>query len=354
MFFSGVLVNADPNSKQLNEGSVFPVDYSKYCELKGIGTKNYEYIIQDYEGLANAVGDGVFPNNYTIYQDPEYKKLISQRRLIGDKWSFVNAKDIHACYFKWALVEDEEPGVKLFYTAYNLERAGLIEQAVKAYYACAIHFPRSLGWTYWNTPWYVGVKSIELVEVLLRKYPDIGYRLVDADIFVENGFDTDASNDVFFINPGRLVKTESLPKIEKEKGQIIKSVGGDFGKLVQYNNGDWEFQLKGKPTLIKAISYQPAPVMQSYDEGTMKDWMTYDSDNNGKPDSPLDAWVDKNGNNIQDKDEMSVGDFALMKDMGANSIRIYHHATNKELLRKAYKDYNISVLQGDLLGMYCV
>jgi beta-glucuronidase len=345
---------AEPVFTQHNEGTEFPVDYSKYGEFKGIGTKDYQYVIQDYEGLAEASGDGIFPNNYTIYQDPNYKKLIQQRRLVGNRWSFINAQDVQACYFKWALLEDEEPGVKLFYTAYNLERAGLIRQAVKAYYACAVHFPRSVGWTYWKTPWYVGLKSIEVVEALLRKHPEIGYKLEGADIFIKNGFDSNAGNDVFFINPGKLVPIEKEDSEPVDLGEIVRTLGGKNGEIVQFENGFWQFRVDGDPMLIEAISYQPAPVNQSYDEGTMKDWMLYDSDGNGLPDSPLDSWVDKNGNNKQDEDEPRVGDFQLMKEMGANTIRIYHHATNKELLRKGYKEQGLLVLQGDLLGMYCV
>lgn len=347
-------VFSEPVFKQHFEGSEFPVDYEKYGEFKNVGTENYEYVINDYENLCQAAGDGIFPNNFTIYQDPGYKKLVDERRLAGSKWEFVNAADIEACYFTWGIIEDEEPGVKLFYTAYNLERAGLIKQAVKAYYACAVHFPKSVGWTYWNTPWYIGLKAIENIEALLRKNPEIGYTLVGGEIIVQNGFDIDASNDIFIVNPGKLVKTETLNLTKAPAGKTVKIFGGVNGQVVQSENGDWSFMIDGKPVLIQAISYQPAPVFQSHDEGTIKDWMHYDSDNNGNPDSPLDSFVDKNGNNQQDSDEPSEGDFKLMADMGTNCLRIYHHSTNKELLRKAFKDYGFRVLQGDLLGMYCV
>ena len=345
---------ADPLFKQNFEGKEFPVDYEKYGTFKNVGTDKYEYEIKDYDGLSQAVGDGIFPNNFTVYSDPSYKKLVDERRLIGTKWEYVNGSDIQACYFTWSVLEDEEPGVKLFYTAYNLERAGLYQQAVKAYYAIVVNFPRSIGWTYWNTPWYVGVKAIDVIQVLLRKHPEIGYTLVGADITVQNGFDIDASNDIFIINPGKLVKTETLPKKNPDRGPVTRKLGGKNGELVQYQNGDWEFLIDGKPTMLKAISYQPISVFQSHDEGTVADWMTYDSNKNGKPDSPMDAFVDKNGNNKQDADEPSVGDFKLMADMGVNCVRIYHHATNKELLRQAFKDYGLRIMQGDLLGMYCV
>src|SRR3989338_3729532 len=41
-----------------------------------------------------------------------------------------------------------------------------------------------------------------------------------------------------------------------------------------------------------------------------------------------------------------------MKQMGVNTIRLYHHAMNKELLRRLYKEYGVRVIMGDFLGMY--
>jgi len=45
-----------------------------------------------------------------------------------------------------------------------------------------------------------------------------------------------------------------------------------------------------------------------------------------------------------------------MKDLGANCIRLYHHAdhNNKELLRDLYQNYGIMVMMGDFFGMYGV
>ncbi len=43
-----------------------------------------------------------------------------------------------------------------------------------------------------------------------------------------------------------------------------------------------------------------------------------------------------------------------MKELGANTIRIYHdpETLNKELLREMYEKYGISVIVGDFLGKY--
>jgi beta-glucuronidase len=113
--------------------------------------------------------------------------------------------------------------------------------------------------------------------------------------------------------------------------------------------------VKGKPTLVKAVAYAPTPLGKSPHEGyNLDSWALADANGNGKIDGPYDTWVDKNKNNIQDPDEKVVGDFALMKQMGVNAIRLYHHPMNKELLRQAYKEYGIRFILGDLLGMYAV
>ena len=90
--------------------------------------------------------------------------------------------------------------------------------------------------------------------------------------------------------------------------------------------------------------------------GTMTNWMKDDFNHNGKIDGPYDAFVDKNKNNIQDKDEPAVGDFKLMKDMGVNTIRLYHQPfkVNKDLMREMYDNYGIRVIMGDFFGKYAI
>jgi beta-glucuronidase len=112
--------------------------------------------------------------------------------------------------------------------------------------------------------------------------------------------------------------------------------------------------VEGKPYIIKGIAYSPAKIGQSPDNGTLADWMQEDYNNNGKIDGPYDSWVDKNWNNIQDPDEKPVGDFQLIKEMGCNTIRFYHHASNKKLLKDLYDRFGIMVIMGDLLGAYTI
>jgi len=41
----------------------------------------------------------------------------------------------------------------------------------------------------------------------------------------------------------------------------------------------------------------------------LKNWMTEDTNNNGRADGPYDTWVDANRNDQQDSDEPVVGIF---------------------------------------------
>ncbi len=335
------------------------VDYAKYGRFENVGTKDYKYIVNDQEGLSLAVGEGIYPNTSSIRWDPEYKKVLKEKRLEGDHWDFVQSPDLEAAFLKWATAPEPQ-GVKMFYTALILEKSGLIEHAIKCYYAIVVHYPSSYGWTYWHTPWYIGQASIAKINFLLRKHPEIGYKLDGADIKIINGFDNDVSNDIVITNPGSFVKVNPLDKIKPKPSKEYLSIKRRLGKgrvhLVQYETGDWELLVDGKPYIIKGVTYAPTKVGQSPDEGTQTDWMKDDFNQNTKIDGPYDAFVDRNKNNLQDANEPSVGDFRLMKDMGVNTIRIYHQpfGIDKELLREMYEKYGIRVIMGDFLGKYAL
>ncbi len=335
------------------------VDYAKYGEFKNIGTKDYQYLVKDQEGLSAAVGEGVYPNSTSIRWDPEFKKAQKEKRLNGLHWDFVHSPDLEAAFLKWATAPELQ-GVKLFYTGLILEKSGLIKQALKCYYAIVVHFPGSYGWTYWHTPWYVGQAAIAKINFLLRRNPQLGYKLADADIKIINGYDHDLANDIAITNPGRFVKANPLEKLRLKPSKDYLSIKRRLGKgkvhLVQYETGDWQLLVDGKPYIIKAVTYAPTKVGQSPDEGTLGNWMQEDFNQNGKIDGPYDAFVDKNKNNLQDKFEPAVGDFKLMQEMGVNTIRLYHQPfkVNKELLRDLYHKYGIRVILGDFLGKYAI
>lgn len=341
------------------------VNYRKYGEFVGVGTKDYNYKIIDQRGLIEAVGEGIYPDTSSVLKDPQFKRLKKEGRLEGSHWEFISGDDLQANFYKWATAA-EERGVKLFYTAFALERAGLIKEAIKAYYAVVVHFPRSVSWTYWKTPFYIAQTAIDRIDFLTRKYPKIGMRLEGARVKIINGFDNDISNDIVITNPGRIIKVkptrfrgypESKIRNQKLKDLKIKRrVTTGRIELLQYDNGHWQLFVDNKPYPIKAVAYSPNKVGQSPDEGTLEDWMQADYNQNGKIDAPYDAWVDKNRNNVQDKGEEAVGDFQLMKEMGVNTIRVYDHVLtrNKELLRDLYENYGIMTLMGDFLGAYAI
>jgi len=336
------------------------VDYEKYGQFKDAGTKDYKYIVTGQEGLIAAVGEGVYPNNIAVRRDPIFKQVIKDKRLEGDVWDFLYSPDLEAAFVKWA-TSSEPQGVKLFCTGLIFEKAGLITQAIKCYYSILVHFPGSYGWTYWHTPWYVGQAAIAKINFLLRRNPQLGYKLEGARVDILNGFDNEIVNDVVAANPGRFVKVDLAQEVDKVKPAVDslgvkKKIGKGKVRLVQYDNDHWQLLVEANPYIIKGITYAPTKVGQSPDEGTLGNWMQEDFNKNGKIDGPYDAFVDKNRNRIQDADELAVGDFKLMRDMGANTIRLYHHPlkVNKELMREMYNTYGIRVIMGDFLGKYAI
>jgi len=341
------------------------VDYAKYGTFSGIGTKDFKYSVKDQEGLSEAVGEGIHPNTSSVRFDPQFRKVRKEKRLIGSHWDFVRSPDLQAAFIKWA-VASEPPGIKLFYMGLVLEKSGLIKHAIKAYYAVVIHYPHTVGWTYWHTPWYVGQAAIARIKYLTEEYPQVNMKIEGASIRVANGYDNDISNDAFIVTPGRIVKgrvPETLSdrikrffEIRKQRGQVKRRLGEGKVRFVQYAGGDWELLVEGRPYVIKGITYAIVKVGQSPDDGSFKNWMEYDFNGNGKCDGPYDAFIDKNLNNKQDRNEPAVGDFEILRRMGANTVRLYHqpHALDKKILRDMYKRTGIRVILGDFLGKYAL
>ncbi|MFH1281188.1 MAG: hypothetical protein ABIH91_00515, partial [Candidatus Omnitrophota bacterium] len=105
--------------------------------------------------------------------------------------------------------------------------------------------------------------------------------------------------------------------------EIVESRGGKV-KVVKYGDGTWELLVNEKPYFIKGVLFNPVKIGESPDQSTMRDWMYYDDNQNGLNDVAYETWLDKNNNNKMDADELIDGDFKLMKDMGVNTIRLYH------------------------------
>lgn len=339
-------------------GVVGPLDYEKFGTFEGLGTSAYKYKINNKQGLGEAAGEGIFPYDGLI-RDPAYRALVAEKKLVGSHWTFVDGNSAAKNFYKWAST-NEDPGVKQFYTAMMLERAGLLEKAVKAFYALAVHFPKTVSWTYYDTPWYVGPASLDRVEQILRRHPQLKMALLDARIAIKGRFDANTKNDEFMINPGKLVSSKKIPvakPIDLSKMEVVKTIGGPLVELKQYKNKHWKLFVEGEPFPIRAITYSVTPVGKSPDRGNWnvsKDWQLVDTNNNQRHDGFDESFIDRNGNCKKDSNEPVVGDGKILKNLGVNTIRAYHHLYNKDLFRTLYKTHGIYILCGDLLGGYAV
>ncbi len=137
----------------------------------------------------------------------------------------------------------------------------------------------------------------------------------------------------------------------EETDELIQYRGTGTVQLLQFTSGQWQMRLDGKPYFIKGVVYEPVKVGDRLNASNT--WMTYDLNGNGTLDTAYEAWVDANNNNRRDKDEPAVGDFQLMKELGVNTIRIYHPSNiKKEVLSDLYKRFGIRVMMGNFLGAY--
>lgn len=338
------------------------VDYTKYGEFLNAGTKDYHYQVKDLKALASAVGQGIYPNLTDVYKDPNYKKAQQEGRLEGSHWDFVRSDDLEAALFKWATAP-EPWGVRLFYIGMVFEKAKMYEEALKSYHALIVHYPNATAWTYWQTPWYPAQAAVAKIKHILREHPELNLKYKWGKISIDNAFDNDPKNDIVVTYPGLIEPKTKLDIVNEQNGLDKKKVeltstkrtlGEGKVRLVQYTNGHWQLTVDGKPYVIHGITYAPTKVGQTPDKGTISNWMTDDFNNNSKIDGPHEAWVDKNLNNVQDKDEPNVGDFQLMKEMGVNTMRIYHQpfAADKAILRELFEKHGIMVIMGDFIGKY--
>jgi beta-glucuronidase len=141
--------------------------------------------------------------------------------------------------------------------------------------------------------------------------------------------------------------------------------------------GHWQLLVDGEPYFIKGFVYSPVKIGEDPGRATLRDWMYYDDDANGENDVAYQTWLDADRDARQDPDEKAKGDFALMRDMGANTIRLYHvasdhpdlgdiykvdpgikvqydHPVNQPLLRKLDREFGIKVIMGHFLGSWTI
>jgi beta-glucuronidase len=329
------------------------IDYARYGKFIGVGTRDYHYQMGRPSVLAAATGEGIYPNTSDVLKDPRYKEVYREGRLGGSHWDHVNTRDLEGAFYKWATAQDS-PGVKLFYTGLIFERAGMFAEAIKAYHAVVVHFPKCSGMTYWQTPWYPAAAAVAKIKNIIRFHPELDLEYTGGKVRIINGVDTELANDEFIVDPGVVRERPELKGAGvKEKrvnlGGVKRRLGGKKVQFVQHANGHWRMLVNGKPFMIQGVTYAPTKLGQTPDKGTLENWMFQEADSAHK------AWVDKNGNNVQDAGEIPAGDFALMKDMGVNTIRVYNNIKiNKELLRELYNTYGIMVILGDFVGKYAI
>ncbi len=339
------------------------VDWTKYGKFYNVGTKDYHYQIIDKEGLATALGEGIYPNIVGVYKDPRYKKALKAGRLQGSHWDFVNTTDLEAAFYKW-VTSPESRGVQLFYIGEIFEKANMYTHAIKAYQSLIVNFPSTVAWTYWQTPWYPAQAAVAKIQYLIRIHPELHMEFKGGKIRVINP--DDPHNFVAITRPGVLRKL-SLLEIAKQKlnlqpramslGKPVFYSGQGQVRFVKYENGQWQLLVDNRPFFIKGMSYMPTKVGQGPDDGTLVDWMREDDDHDGIIDAPYEAWVDKYGDNKHHADEPVVGDFKLMKDMGVNTLRIYYQPymkSDKAFLEKMYKGYGFKVAMSNFLGKYAI
>ncbi len=360
----------EPAFTLADPGSPEPLDYTRFGEFKSVGKDNVSYYITNMAGLQQAVGEGIFPNADGVLEDPAYRELAKAGALETPHWEALDLPDLRAAFFIWAQAP-EERGVKAFFTASTLEKAGLVVPAINAYYAVLVHFPRSACWAKDQSfVWYVAPASLAAIHRLCNAYPQLGFQLEGASWSIRNGDDTNLGNDDVAMQPGRFVKKDlaarlkSLPDLAALP--VAKRRGSGKVQAVQFANGHWQLRVDGKPFVVRGVSYGPTEIGYSPDnsEDFGSRWQFTDKNGNGKIDAAYDAWVDRNGNGSQDADEPAVGDFQLLKDMGCNAIRFFVPTTrdntydpsrvNKPLLRELHDRYGVYVIACDFLGAYTI
>ena len=339
------------------------VDWTKYGNFLNVGTKEFHYQITDQAGLVAALGEGIYPNIADVYKDPGYKKALKAGRLQGSHWDFVNTTDLQAAFYKWTSAP-ESWGARLFYIGVIFEKAGMYAQAIKAYDALIVNFPSTIAWTYWQTPWYPAQAAVYKIQYLIRMHPEVHMEFKGAGIRILNP--DDPHNFVVLPKPGIIRKFSALEIMEQQfiwhpkkipLGKPVYYSGQGQVRFVKYDSGHWQLLVDNEPFFIKGMSYMPTKVGQSPDNGTLVDWMQEDDNHDGIISAPYGAWVDKYGDNKRHPDEPAVGDFALMKDMGVNTLRIYYQSymkSDKAFLEKMYQGYGLKVAMSNFLGKYAI
>jgi len=339
------------------------VNYKKYGVFVNSGTEKYAYKILDKEGLKKAAGEGIYPNT-SIFSDPIFRKFKTDRKNKINPWDYVDSGSAQNDFYAWAQASEFDKGVKLFYVGEALRKAGLIKEALKAYYAVVVHFPRSVIWAQDGSfYWYVAPEAIARIRKICATYPELGIQLQGALAEVEKNPKNNPKLDKVRTWPGKFVSANWSRK-NTGPSEVTKTSSGKKVKVVKYDNRFWKLLVDGKPFVVKGVTYSCTTVGESPHAFTLRPWMRLDDNRNGKNDGMFDSWVDQNKNNRKDRSESVIGDAVLLENMGANAIRVYHNVDergnynpgeyDKELMRTLNKEHGIYFIMGDFLGAYTV
>ena len=351
----------EPEFELKNPGTEFPVDYEAYGYFEGIGTEDYRYVIQYEEDLARALGDGIYPGEL-LEDDPDFQ--IFRRRHSADVDPWQSWETSQEAFYAWSSNETLHPGVRLFYIGETLRKAGLIHQAMKAYYAVLVHYPKSHSWDVTGSfYWYVAPEAISRIRRLCAEYSELGIQLEDAFVQITRSSEKNPSKDIVKVWPGEF-KQVSLSPVSLKDLPVFQRRGDGRVQVVQYANGHWQLEVDGTPFVIKGVTYTSSKVGESPHNASLRPWMTLDDNFNGRNDGMFDSWIDSNRNNRKDEDETIIGDAMLLKTMGANAIRYYHNKTpdgkynplefDKDLMRRLHRDFGIHFIMGDFFGAYTI
>lgn len=351
-------------------GAPLPLDMTKYGTYLNPGTPKYSFKVSDMSALQKALPAGVYPNQKAAFDQPAYKKLRQEGRLGLYHWRAMDSPDLEAAFYVWVQAPEPE-GVKLFFIATVLERAGLIVPAMHAYQSLITFHPKAVAYAKDGSfVWYPAEAAVASLERICDTYPELGLQYVGGSVAVKNGGDPKVSDDVFTVTPGRFVKRGGAFEtiVRKLRSlRIAERRGRGKVQLWKDGNGDWRLRVDGNPFQVRGVSYAATKIglgPKSDGHGFSWRWMFSDENANGKVDAAYDSWVDADGDGAQGAQEPAIGDFELLKRMGVNAIKIFQvpsadnrytrETINVPLLRELYARYGIRVIVGDFVGAYTI
>jgi len=335
------------------------ISYEKYGNLTGVGTEDYSFEVADPAALAEASGEGIYPNR-SHEKNAAYLRFVEKASKPVKPWDY-SAKGGREEVFAW-LASEEPDGVKLYFIAEAHRKAGKLQQALKAYHALVVHFPRTVIWSADRAfYWYAAPEAIARIRKICAEHPELELELLDTLVEVERSSAKDPEKDRVVTWPGRF-EPRAPKKADRSEFRVTAERGKGRVRLVQYDGRRWELLVDGKPFFVKGVTYTSTTVGESAHAINLRPWMTLDDDKNGKNDPMFDSWIDADRNGERGENEKAVGDARLLKEMGANAIRAYHGVDHlgdydpkgydKELMRELNRDYGIYFVMGDFFGAY--